>query len=296
MIEMLEGRFFKTFVTVVQERSFSRAAEKLGYVQSTVTAHIRQLEQASGKKLFNRLARGVEPTEAGEEMAKFASQFVQLGASLAEAMNRLEEPRGTVCLRALESFCVTRLPLFFGSFFATYPNIRLQLETGFFRDVVDSVAHHRADLGIVSQHPGRADLVFYPLQEERLVVVASPELGDLYDAAGWEGLSGARVVGFGSRCVYQTAAGELFSAKGLMAKDALEFASLEMIKQTVSCGLGVALLPEIGVLEEVRTGVLRVLPAEPVVLTHGLIERSGREPNAAARRLRQSLLEFFGKV
>ncbi|TNJ62278.1 LysR family transcriptional regulator [Paenibacillus hemerocallicola] len=294
MIEMLEGRFFKTFVTVLQERSFSRAADKLGYVQSTVTAHIRLLEQACGKKLFNRLARGVEPTEAGEEMAKFAHQFVHLGASLEEAMNRLDDPRGTVRLQALESFCVTRLPRFFGMFFTRYPHIKLHLETGFFREVLDGVANHRADLGIVSQHPHRDDLDFYPLQEERLLVVASPDIVRVYEQEGWEGLREARVIGFGSRCVYQTCADELLSAQGLKGNDVLEFASLEMIKQTVRSGLGIALLPEIGVKAEVEAGGLGILPTEPVLLTHGLVARSGRELTSASGRLRDSLTGYFG--
>ncbi|MEF3306402.1 LysR family transcriptional regulator [Paenibacillus sp. GYB003] len=293
LIEQLEGRFFKTFLAVFREKSFSRAADKLGYVQSTVTAHIRSLEQACGKKLFDRLARGVEPTEAGVEMAKFARQFASLSDSLEEAMSRIETPRGTVRLQALESFCVTRLPRFFGSFFAAYPDIRLHLETGFYREVVESVSNGRVDLGIVSQRPQQSDLDFFPLREEKLIVVASPEIGRIHEREGWEGLRGVRVVGFGSRCVYQTYASELLSAHGLGDGDALEFASLEMIKQTVRSGLGVALLPEVGVEAEIRAGELCALRAEPVPLTHGLVARGGRELNAAPKRLKQSLLDFF---
>ena len=64
-----------TFLTVMEEKNFSRAADKLGYVQSTVTTHIAQLEKASGKKLFDRLPRGVEPTEAGTALARFANNL-----------------------------------------------------------------------------------------------------------------------------------------------------------------------------------------------------------------------------
>ncbi|WP_309273281.1 LysR family transcriptional regulator [Paenibacillus sp.] len=71
-IELLEGRFSKTFIVVMEEQSFSRAADKLGYVQSTVTTHIQLLEQACGQKLFHRLSRGVKPTAAGEKLMKYA--------------------------------------------------------------------------------------------------------------------------------------------------------------------------------------------------------------------------------
>jgi DNA-binding transcriptional LysR family regulator len=95
MIELLEGRFFKTFLAVMEEKSFSRAADKLGYVQSTVTTHIQFLENACKQKLFHRLSRGVKPTAAGEKLVKFAYQFVQLGSSIEEAMGEIEQPRGT---------------------------------------------------------------------------------------------------------------------------------------------------------------------------------------------------------
>jgi LysR family transcriptional regulator, cell division regulator len=104
VIELLEGRFFKTFIAVIEEKSFSRAADKLGYVQSTVTSHIQLLEQACKQKLFHRLSRGVKPTEAGEKFLKYAYQFIHLGTSIEEAMNELEQPGGTVHLRMQESF------------------------------------------------------------------------------------------------------------------------------------------------------------------------------------------------
>lgn len=62
MIELLEGKFLKPSSPSWKKKNFSRAADRLGYVQSTVTSHIQLLEQACGQRLFHRLSRGVKPT------------------------------------------------------------------------------------------------------------------------------------------------------------------------------------------------------------------------------------------
>lgn len=132
-LERLDGRSLITFLTVLEAGSISRAAERLGYVQSTVTSQIQQLEQSCGRRLFHRRPRGVIPTEAGETLAVYVREFLHLGQLLEEALGSFDEPRGVVRVRALESFCVTRLSDFLHDFFTEFPGITLHLETGFKR-------------------------------------------------------------------------------------------------------------------------------------------------------------------
>lgn len=117
MINSLEGRFFQAFIALLEEKSFSRAGERLGYVQSTVTTHIQQLEKICGQKLFHRFPRGVEPTEAGKVFSKYAYQYVHLSESLKESMNDMDQPCGTINIRLQESF-------FLHACFHLYRNIR----------------------------------------------------------------------------------------------------------------------------------------------------------------------------
>ena len=86
MLDKLDGRVIQTFIAVFEEKSISRAAERLGYVQSTVTIQLRALEEAFGERLFDRLPRGVEPTEAGVKAAPYFYRFIQLGEVMQEAM------------------------------------------------------------------------------------------------------------------------------------------------------------------------------------------------------------------
>lgn len=291
MLDKLEGRFFITFLSVLEEGSFSRSAEKLGYVQSTVTSHIQQLELACGQRLFNRMSRGVQPTEAGSALAGYARQFRQLGALLEEQMSRLDEPRGEVRLRTMESFCVTRLGRFLPSFFAGYPDVSLGLETGFQGDIVEATLRHTIDFGIVPRDPGRDDLLFEPLIAEPMIFVASSKLVEHMDQAGQPALAHERVIGFGPRCLYQTVAISLLEEHGARGSDHFEFPSTELIRQMISYGSGIAFLPRIAVQSQLESGEFVELHGPgPKTLTHGIISHRDRTLSAAAKVFKAKLM------
>lgn len=296
MIELLEGRYFKTFIAVMEEKSFSRAADKLGYVQSTVTTHIQFLEQACKQKLFHRLSRGVKPTAAGEKLVKFAYQFVHLGASIEEAMNEIEQPRGTVYLRMQESFFLTRISSIMQHFVKEYPEVKLRVESGFHQDILDQVLEHAIDFGIVPRDPQRNDLIFYPLVEEKLVFIASHALMKEVETEGLNRLSREVMISFGTICLYHTHASTVLQEAGIYVKDALELPSLEMIKKSVACGIGFALVPEIGVKKELEEGHFQVLPISPESYSmHGLIIHKNRELSYPAKLVKSELIKRFGQ-
>lgn len=295
MLEALEGRSLLTFLAVLEEGNFSRAAEKLGYVQSTVTSQIQLLEQSCNQKLFHRLPRGVKPTEAGEQFALYARQFVQLGHSLEEALENLNHPRGMLRLGSLESFLVTRMPDFMHNFFTEYTEINLLLETGFQADIVEQVQSHALDFGIVPMDPQKEDLIFEPLIEEEMIVVASPSVADLIANEGWEKTSGIQMVGFGSRCVYHTEGLKLLGEMGFPSDSrSTGFASTELVRQIVTCGLGVALVPKISMVRELASGLVVSLPLpRQVTFIHGIVRHKKRVLNAPSKVFYQEIINYF---
>lgn len=292
MIELLEGRFIKTFIVVMEEKSFSRAADKLGYVQSTVTTHIQLLEQVCKQKLFHRLSRGVKPTAAGEKLLKYAYQFVQLGVTIEDAMNEMEQPRGTVYLRMQESFFLTRFSSFMQHFGKEYPEVKLRISSGFHQDILDQVLEHAIDFGILPRDPKRNDIVFYPLVEEKLIFIASNTLMTDVETEGVSRLNKEILISFGSICVYHTHASKALKEAGIQVKDAIELPSLEMIKQSVACGIGFALVPEVAVQHELDAGTFKVLPLCPESYSmHGLIVHKNRELSHPARLVKSELIK-----
>ena len=74
----MEFRNILTFLRAAELHSFTRAAEEMGYAQSTVTFHIQQLEAEIGVSLFDRIGKKVSLTPAGEQLVTYANQMLQL--------------------------------------------------------------------------------------------------------------------------------------------------------------------------------------------------------------------------
>ncbi|NOU97053.1 LysR family transcriptional regulator [Paenibacillus sp. LMG 31456] len=293
MIDQIEGKWFKSFAAVYEHKSISKAAEQLGYVQSTLTTHIQLLERACGRKLFNRLPRGVEPTEAGVELSHYANQFLQLGEAMNEALQSHTVAKGTVKLQVLESFCVSYMPSVFELFFEQFPLVQLELTTGFYKDTLEALLERRIHMGIVPKNPERDDIDFHPLIAEELIFIAAPALSGQLGAVGLS--EERRVIGFGSRCIYQSLAHEAMMQEwGTQPYKSLEYASLEMIKQTVMSGQGIALVPKIAVEAELQSGrLVRVQMKNPIFVTHGIIAWKDKEETAATKALKQTILNRF---
>ncbi|MGG2198358.1 MULTISPECIES: LysR family transcriptional regulator [Paenibacillus] len=289
LLDRLEGRFFRTFIAVLEERSISKAAARLGYVQSTVTTQVRLLEESVGQRLFDRLPRGVEPTEAGRKLEAYAYRFLQLGAELEEGLAEHGEPRGVVRLQVLESFGASYLWDALQSFFIKYPHIDVQIAAGFQADTLEALRDRRIDLGLI---PGLGeeewtDMEFEPVARDELIWVASPERAERIRAKGWGGAADARLVGFGSRCMYTSEAESLLSGEAARAMGRAEFASLDMIKQAVRSGWGIAFVPRSGVSRELAAGTLSACaPLGKKEITHGLVHLKQRTPRRPVNLLR----------
>lgn len=296
MIDSLEGRFFLAFIALLEEKSFSRAADRLGYVQSTVTTHIQQLEKICGQKLFHRYPRGIELTEAGKVFSKYAYQYVHLSQSLKESMNELNQPGGTIRLRTQESFFLTRMLPFVQEYTRNSSNVNMRIEQGSHLDILNGVLDYELDFGIVPQNPNRHEIVFYPIMEETIVFAASEDLSRKVRNEGVQILNDELFISSGTSCLYHTAAVDVLKDAGIKVTDALELSSLEMIKQFVSCGKGFALVPEIAIHNELKTGTLKILPFHSKMsFSHGLIVHKNRELSFTAKSFQSELLSFFDK-
>ncbi|WP_236788747.1 LysR family transcriptional regulator [Amycolatopsis sp. GM8] len=123
---MLDPVWLKTFLVVAETRSFTRAAQRLGLRQSTVSQHIRKLEQASTQQLFVRDTHSVELTPDGEAMLGFASNVID---TIDRAMSYFTgtELRGRVRFGASEDFVAGPLPEILGEFRRSHPQVDLEL-------------------------------------------------------------------------------------------------------------------------------------------------------------------------
>ncbi|MEU2241445.1 LysR substrate-binding domain-containing protein [Streptomyces sp. NPDC018338] len=142
---MYEPRQLRTFLAVAQTLSFTQAARRLGVRQSTVSQHVRRLEEATGRPLFSRDTHSVELTEDGEAMLGFARAILQ-AHERAAAWFGGTRLRGRLRFGASEDFVTTRLPEILESFRRAHPEVDLELTVELSGTLQARLAAGRLDL------------------------------------------------------------------------------------------------------------------------------------------------------
>ncbi|MEU1866059.1 LysR substrate-binding domain-containing protein [Streptomyces gardneri] len=135
----------RTFLAVAQTLSFTQAARRLGVRQSTVSQHVRRLEEATGRPLFSRDTHSVELTEDGEAMLGFARAILQ-AHERAAAWFGGTRLRGRLRFGASEDFVTTRLPEILESFRREHPEVDLELTVELSGTLQARLAQGRLDL------------------------------------------------------------------------------------------------------------------------------------------------------
>jgi DNA-binding transcriptional LysR family regulator len=150
---MLEPVLLRTFLTVAETRSFTQAAERLGLRQSTVSQHVRKLEQEAGRRLFVRDTHSVTVTADGEAMIEFARNILAANQR-AERYFAGSQLRGRLRFGASEDFVASRLPEVLRQFVRTHPLVDLELTVGLSGDLNQKLGRGELDLVCGKRRPG----------------------------------------------------------------------------------------------------------------------------------------------
>src|SRR6201996_2859246 len=126
---MLDPVLLQTFLAIAQTRNFTRAAERLGLRQSTVSQHIRKLEDEAGRRLFVRDTHSVAMTADGEAMIEFARSILSANER-AQRYFAGSELRGRLRFGASEDFVTSRLPDVLRAFVRNHPLVEFELTVG----------------------------------------------------------------------------------------------------------------------------------------------------------------------
>lgn len=165
------------FTRVVEEKSFSKAAESIYLSQSTVSTHINNLEKYLGQKLFDRLGKEVVLTYSGEKLYIWAKEILSLKEKalwdLKDCMGRIE---GHLKIAASTVPAQYIVPKLISQFSEKYPGIKFTLDSLDSKHVAERLIDGEADVGILGYQYFPDRLKFIPLLEEKLVVVTPANL------------------------------------------------------------------------------------------------------------------------
>ncbi|MDV9200132.1 LysR substrate-binding domain-containing protein, partial [Streptomyces sp. Wh19] len=170
---MYEPAQLRTFLAVAQTLSFTRAARRLGVRQSTVSQHVRRLEDAAGRQLFTRDTHRVDLTVDGEAMLGFA-RTILAAHERAAAFFTGTRLRGRLRFGASEDFVQTRLPEILESFRRDHPEVELELTVELSGTLHQRLAAGRLDLVLAKRRAGdtHGELVW----QDALTWIGAPQL------------------------------------------------------------------------------------------------------------------------
>ncbi|MGH9745007.1 MAG: LysR family transcriptional regulator [Candidatus Acidiferrales bacterium] len=278
--------YLTTFLEIAKQGSFSRAGQKLFRSQPAVSAQIRQLEEAYGQKLFDRVGKSMKLTAAGEVLLGYAGRLIALkNDSLRAVADQSSAPRGTLAVGANEATCLYVLPDVFAEFHRRFPSVQISVYRNFSRKVVEKVEDGAVDVGIVTLPVKSPSLKIHPIFRDRLMLMVSPN----NPLARHKTVTPAEIAdqpliipktGFTRQLL-----DKLFRPYRSQLRIPMELPSVGMIKRFVAAGLGVSLISESFARDEVRAGKVKLIEISDAELWRelGLVYRRDRTlPRSAA--------------
>lgn len=234
----------KIFVTVVENKDFSNAAEELYLSHPNVRSQIQSLEEELGTKLVDSSSKHLELTQAGELYYEYAKQILLLQDKAKQEIKRISNVvTGSLKVGASYTIGEYILPLAVAEFAAQYPKVEIETSIANTEEIIQGVQTNHLDIGLVEGEVNRSDVLVRPLMEDeiillvpnqhplaRLPIVTSERLQDQV----WI----LRESGSGTRAFSE----KLFKEWGINVRKSYIFGSGQAIKQAVAAGLGIALV------------------------------------------------------
>jgi DNA-binding transcriptional LysR family regulator len=256
------------FAAVVKHGSIRAASESMHVAQSAISRQLQTLEHELGTALFERRARGVVLTEAGELLdayARGAMLEIERVRSEIEALRGLR--RGHVRLCTVESHIVDFLPDIIDKFRTTHPGVTFQITTGGSDRIVHTIRNGEADIGICFNQELAPDIRNVLHKPERVMAMMTPrhplaKSRDLSLAQLTEWPVGLSMRWSGTRKLIEVASANA----GIMLKPVLETNSISLLHRFALTGQGIAFLIKAACSDSLRSGQLVAVPLKDPAL------------------------------
>ena len=294
----MDYRLLEYFMAVASELHFTKAADKLGISQPTLSQQIRLLEQRIGTPLFRRIGKKIYLTEAGgilrTHTAKSFHELTQAQAMIHE-LNGLQ--RGRLRIGCSGNHLLTKALI---AFHAQYPGIELSVVELATEETWQGLLHHELDLGLVFLPLHDDQMISIPLYRETLTLVASPHLPVLQTAEGEVRLADVvalPLILLQQKFYVRQMFDRCLTATGLTALPRMELSTLEALRQMAENGIGAAVLPS-SYADQLAPGLLQRIPiTEPVPEQQvGIVYHRDTYLDQAVRCFIEHLRDHFIKI
>ena len=246
------------FYAVAKAGSFSEAARELNVSQSSISVQIRQFENYLGHTLFNRLKKGVERTESGEVVFQFAEEIFHDVDRIWDDLEAMErQVKGTLSIGTINCFGIYTLPGVLKEFTGRFPEVKVAVQFAAPRQLAEMLQSGKVDIAVVNSSRRYGGLTGVALREMKMFLVAPPDhpLASLETVNPRE-LENHPFIGYEEGSETRMMMDAFFRRMSLSVEYALESSNVATVKHMVMAGLGLSVLPETAVGDEIRDGRL----------------------------------------
>ncbi|WP_341419181.1 LysR family transcriptional regulator [Paenibacillus filicis] len=241
----MDIQYFITFREVARCQNLTRAAEKLGYAQPTVSVQIQRLENHFGVKLFERSSKRLKLTASGVQMLAYADQIAQGYHQAKETFSTGSNV--SLAIGTTETLAAFFLPPYFQAFRNRYPQANVVFFPTSDHEIIRKIKSNELDIGFVLDMPVTdPELSSISVRNEELIFICSKDhpLHGRSDMSIRE-LENSPFILTERGCCYRSALERSMNDKGISYQVVSEMGSLEGIKQCVLYGMGIAMIPKI---------------------------------------------------
>ena len=243
---------------------FQKAADKLGYTQSTVTFQIKQLEEELALKLFEKIGRRMELTQAGKDIMSYIDMILQGAEQIGNYGKSLSEISGSLKLAIPDSILIYNMQPFMQAFTHEAPNVQLIVNSIQSGEINPSIADGTADIGINCEKDSYPDSIIHKkLGKYKAVLVASPFANNnLLDFITPHQRKPISLICNEPDGYYQLDMDKYLSEKDILLNPPMKVQSIEAVKRCVMNNLGIAVVPTYSIGEELKNGSLMPIKTE----------------------------------
>jgi len=257
----MDTRQLAAFCAVVERRSFSQAAERLGVTQPAVSLQVRSLEKRLGAQLLDRSGRRIEPTEAGWRLYRGAQRLLALEEHLLDeiASEGAGELAGELSIGASTGPAAIAVPLLLCEFQRANPEVRVALEVHDTQTVIEKVAARELELGVVGAARRHRGVRFEPFLRDEVILACPPAHPFAGRTVTLDELRGETLVvmqeGAGVRQVIE----DELRARGARLRELdvrLQLGLQESVRSAIAAGYGVGFISRTAIESELASGRL----------------------------------------
>ncbi|MCR1899865.1 selenium metabolism-associated LysR family transcriptional regulator [Irregularibacter muris] len=297
----MDFRQLKTFVYVVQLKSFSKVADKLFLTQPTITSHIQSLEKELGMILLNRSSKEITLTPGGKILYQYALNILDLKDKALFSLDAYQgKIKGTLTLAASSIPEQYLLPELIFAFQKKYPDVVFDIKHFSSTEAIEKICNYELEFGMVGTKLDHSRLAYKNLMEDQLVIIAPSHWKDMPDVLTLDQLVKTPLIlrekGSGTRILLEKVLLESgYSIDDLPVRCYLQ--STEAIKEAVKKGLGISIVSEKAVKVEKHFGLLRVFPIEELNFKRDFyfVYNKNRELSPLSDAFKKFVLDYLNK-